>query len=244
MSSGADSLRDWGAIPGDPLITYSHGVNARSVAEWALASILYFFRDFDLYTANAANGKYERRWARELSGRSLLVLGAGAAGSELAVIASSLGMHTTGVSSSGEAVVGFDRVVDSTRLDEVLPDADIAVVLLPLSAETRGFMNESRIRRLKPGSLLIAASRGGIVDERAVLAALDRKHLCGAVFDVLEEEPLPPDSRLWSHSRTLVTPHVAGTTDRFMEHTAAIIAKIWRALSSRDTARISYFVYD
>jgi phosphoglycerate dehydrogenase-like enzyme len=228
-ASGPDPLRDWPALPGNPLVTYSRGVNARSVAEWCLAAILHFYRDFDHYGRAAGERRWDRRWARELSGDTLVVLGAGSAGSELARLASALGMRTVGVSLDGAPLPGFDQVFPPEETDRILPEGDVTVILLPLTPETRGSFGVDRIESLKEGSLLLVASRGGIVFETGVVDAVRRGRLRGAAFDVFGQEPLPADSQLWRVPGILVTPHVAGTTDRFMERTARILETIVKA---------------
>jgi len=200
------------------------------MAEWVLAAVLHFYRDLDHYARSSVQGQWDRLWARELSGATLVVLGAGAAGSETARLASALGMRTVGVSLEGVPLPGFDEMRSSQETDLVLPEGDVTVVLLPLTSATRGSFGSRRVEALREGSILVVASRGGIVDEGAVLAAVREGRLRGAAFDVFAEEPLPPDSLLWREPGILVTPHVAGTSDRFMEHTIRILATIWEAL--------------
>jgi len=241
-ASGPDHLQGWPPIAGQPLITYARGVNARSMAEWVLASILYFHRDLDHYVERARGPagpeapRWDRRWARELSGARLLVVGAGSAGAEAARLAGALGLATVGVSRSGSPREPFHQMVPMAELEPELARADVTLVLLPLTQGTRGSFHAERIRRLKPGSLLLVASRGGIVDENAVLEAVRDGRLRGAAFDVVAQEPLPDASPLWQEPRILVTPHVAGTTDRFMEHTARIVTRIWGAAFTRPHA--------
>ena len=258
-ASGPDRLQDWPPIAGRPLVTYARGVNARSMAEWVLASILYFYRDLDHYLdrarrpadpAGLETPRWDRRWARELSGARLLVVGAGSAGAEAARLAGALGLTTVGVSRSGSPREPFHHMVPMAELESELAQADVTLVLLPLTQGTqgtqgtRGSFHAERIRRLKPGSLLLVASRGGIVDERAVLDAVRGGRLRGAAFDVVAQEPLPDASPLWQEPHILVTPHVAGTTDRFMEHTARIVARIWGAAFARPHAEtLSPYLY-
>ncbi len=243
-SSGPDPLHDWPILPGRPLITYSRGVNARSIAEWAIGAILHFRRDFDRYLLQAAERRWERQWAKELTGSRLVVVGAGSAGSEVALLARALGMETVGISRSGRELPGFDRIRTDDELDAALASADVAVVLLPLTDKTRGSFGEERIRTLPADSLLLVASRGGIVDEDAVAAAVREGRLRGAAFDVFAEEPLPDDSLLWREPGVLVTPHVAGTTDRFMAHTARILETIWQAVyETPDPEALAPFMY-
>jgi len=159
----------------------------------------------------------------------MVVLGAGAAGAEAARLASALDLHTIGVSRSGRPLPGFDRMVRSEQVDMVWGLGDVTVVLLPLTPQTRGSIGAERIVRLKAGSLLLVVSRGGIVDEQVVVQAVRSGHLAGAAFDVFSQEPLPADSPLRRDPRILLTPHVAGTTDRFMERAAVIVEEIWRS---------------
>ena len=234
MSSGPDHITGWRILDHVPLVTCSRGVNARSMAEWVLAVLLHFQRDLDLCTRaqwdpEARSARWERRWARELSGQHMVVWGAGSVAGQLAPLARSLGLRLTGISRSGDPVAGFDAVISADSVDEALASADVLVVLLPLSPATRGIVSAERLARLPEGSLLIAASRGGVVDEAAALRGVREGHLRGAAFDVFEEEPLPDDAPHWQEPGVLVTPHVAGTTDRFMEHVGAIVEEIWEA---------------
>ena len=234
MSSGPDHITGWRILDHVPLITCSRGVNARSMAEWVLAALLHFQRDLDLYTRaqwdpEARARRWERRWARELSEQHMVVWGAGSVARELAPMARALGLRVTGVRRSGGGADGFDAVVTPGGLDKVLPTADVLVVLLPLGPGTRGVVSADRLARLPEGSLLIAASRGGVVEETAALRGVREGHLRGAAFDVFEEEPLPDDAPHWREPGVLVTPHVAGTTDRFMDHVGAIVEEIWEA---------------
>lgn len=244
LASGPDPFAGWVPIMGDPLLTYSRGVNARSVAEWCLGAILYLVRDFGPYTRGAPEGRWERRWARELGGCRLLVLGAGSAGEELAKLASALGLHTAGVSRSGTPRAGFDRMVRREDRESVWGEADVTVVLLPRGRGTLGMIGKERIEGLKPGSLLVVASRGGIVDEEALLEAVRSGHLAGAALDVFAEEPLSADSPLRHEPRILLTPHVAGTTDRFMERNAEVLTHIWlRWFQGKDPGGIDVYRY-
>jgi phosphoglycerate dehydrogenase-like enzyme len=241
-SSGPDPFVGWGPLPGDPLRTCSRGANARSTAEWIIGAILHFHRDFGHYVRSSDEGKWERRWARELRGRTMVVLGAGAAGAEAARLASALDLRTFGVSRSGRPLPGFDRMVRSDQVDMVWGLGDVTVVLLPLTQQTRGSIGAERIVRLKAGSLLLVVSRGGIMDEQVVVQAVRSGHLAGAAFDVFSQEPLPADSPLRRDPRILITPHVAGTTDRFMERVQDLLGRLPADCSMDDVVYHLYVI--
>jgi phosphoglycerate dehydrogenase-like enzyme len=123
-------------------------------------------------------------------------------------------------------------VVDASRLDDVLEQADWVVVVLPRTPQTRGMFDANRFARLKPGAMLVNASRGGIVDERAMLVALRDGRLAGAALDVFDAEPLPPDSVWWSEPGVFVTPHVAGLTPDYRAHVEHIVTENLRRFLS------------
>jgi phosphoglycerate dehydrogenase-like enzyme len=120
------------------------------------------------------------------------------------------------------------RDVDLARplseVAELLVDADYLAVCLPLTNETRGFVNADLLAHLKPGAVLVDISRGGVVRSDDVISALDNGHLRGAALDVFERQPLPPDSILWSRDDVLITPHVSGTTPFYLERALEVFA--------------------
>ena len=117
----------------------------------------------------------------------------------------------------------FQEVVTLDELNEVLPQADVVVVTLPLTEKTRYLLDESRFARMKPGALLVNMARGAIVDTDALVAALKSGHLSGAVLDVFEEEPLSADSELWDLENVLITPHNSFVSDRVQRRMTQVI---------------------
>jgi phosphoglycerate dehydrogenase-like enzyme len=111
------------------------------------------------------------------------------------------------------------------HLGEVLSGADYVVVVLPLTAETRGLVDATAIRQIKKGAVLVNAARGGIVDEDALLHALRSGALAGVMLDVFDAEPLPPDSPWWGERNAFVTPHVAGLAPRYLEQVLDIVVR-------------------
>lgn len=156
-----------------------------------------------------------RRWGHypvaELSGRTLLIVGLGQIGAEVARLAAAFGMRVVGLNRTGSGdhpyVEELDRI---DALGDRLPEADAIVISLPLTPQTTGLLNATAIARIKPGATLVNIGRGGVLDEPALIDALRSERLAGAALDVFATEPLAADSPLWDLPNVLVSPHTAG----------------------------------
>jgi phosphoglycerate dehydrogenase-like enzyme len=118
----------------------------------------------------------------------------------------------------------FTRLYPFQAVKSMVKECDFVVILLPLTPETRGIFGEEEIRAMKPGSYLIVVSRGGIVDETALIAALTDKTLAGAVLDVFNREPLPVENPLWKLPNVILTPHVSGFSPNYKERAGMMFA--------------------
>ncbi|MCX6055065.1 MAG: D-2-hydroxyacid dehydrogenase [Chloroflexi bacterium] len=118
----------------------------------------------------------------------------------------------------------FHRLYPIEAIQPMMKDCDYVVITLPLTPETKGLFGEEQIRAMKPGSYLILVSRGGILDETALVGALNDHHLAGAAIDVFAHEPLPPESRLWKTPNLIITPHVSGFSPRYKERAGEMFA--------------------
>lgn len=158
-----------------------------------------------------------RRWAPfnadRLGGRTLGILGAGSIGRAIARAAKGFGMRVTGVNRSGKPVAGVDRIYRRSALRALLREADVVVLVLPLTPKTRGIIGEAELRAMKPSAWLVNIGRGALVDEAALLRALQERWIAGAILDVFAREPLPPEHPLWGLPNVVVTPHIAGPSD-------------------------------
>jgi len=155
-----------------------------------------------------------KRWAPDsIAGKNLLVVGMGAIGAEVAAVASAFGLHVDGVARSTAAPrAGAPGVAGIRDLPGLLSGAHFVVNLLPLTAETESFWNAERFAAMKQGATFLNASRGGTVDEKALLRGLGRRRPGFAILDVFREEPLPPEHPLRGRDDVWVTPHVAGVS--------------------------------
>ena len=198
-------------------VTNGRGLHGVPIAEYVMAAMVMLQSDITGFV----RAQWEKKWARRpvgtLQGRTLGILGLGAIGTDVAVRAAAFGMRVRGVSRSGGVVPGCAIVRTPDRLREVLAECDFVAVTLPLTGETRAMVNDDAFGAMKRGAYLVNVSRGGVVDERAMIRALTSRRLAGACVDVFETEPLPADSPLWSMRNVILTPHIAGMREDYVE---------------------------
>lgn len=210
--AGVDGWLGGAPLPADILLTRSAESFGPMIAEWALARMFAVQQQL----LPLAQAQAERRWAPldpvPLAGTRALLVGAGDIGAAIARRLVALDVRVTAVSRSG---VARDPALGAVRTPEALPalvaDADWIVVTLPLTPETRGLVSGAVLARAR-GAVLVNAGRGAVVEESAIVPALDAGHLRAAALDVFEEEPLPAGSPLWGDPRVLVSPHISGLT--------------------------------
>ena len=204
-------------------LTTSSGSTAEPIAQTAVAGLLLLARNFPRWLAGQRRHVWDPMRApdfpRDLKGQTVLILGLGKVGREIARLVRVLGLHVIGVKRSARRPDDpVDELHSPERLPELLPKCDWLIIACPLTAETRGLVDAERIARLPKGARVINIARGEVVDEPALIAALGSGHLGGAYLDVFEKEPLPADSPLWDMPTVLVSPHncsaAAGNDDR------------------------------
>jgi phosphoglycerate dehydrogenase-like enzyme len=218
----------------DVLLTNSAGIYAEPLAEWAVAAVLHFARGLDL----AAGGKRDGRWSyeemaafghplREVAGSTIGIVGYGGIGRAIGRRAAALGMRVLAVRSRpGHGVPEeADEVVGSDGLSDVLARSHYVVLSLPETSSTAGLIGASELGRMRPDSVLLNLSRGGIVDEEALVETLRAGRIRGVALDVFLEEPLPADSPLWTLDNVLITPHAGAISPRFWERETGLMAR-------------------
>ncbi len=224
-------------------VTNASGVHTIPIAEHVLGLLLALAHRFP----SAFRHQATRHWGqqdiwnepirpRELRGSTLLVIGLGAIGAAVAGLARSLGMRVLAVTRSGRAAPGLAaRVVPSSALDSLLPEADFLVLAAPETLETRHLIDAARLARMKPSAYLVNVARGSLVDEAALVAALRDRRIAGAALDVVSEEPLPESSPLWTLENCFISPHLSGASDSLWERQAELLMdNLDRWFSGRD----------
>ena len=159
---------------------------------------------------NQSKSLWDKKLLVSAAGATLAVIGFGRIGAEVGRLAKAVGLKVIGVRTHPQPSEHADEVVGTDRLHDALGKADFVLNVLPLTEETRGLFNAEVIATMKPGACLINTGRGHIVEENALVAAIESGRLGGAVLDVFATEPLPPESPLWTLENVVITPHTAG----------------------------------
>ena len=215
------------------------GANAQAVAEYVIAAAMLLLRNAYHATADVAAGQWPRAAlsnGRELAGTTLGLIGFGGIGRLTGRLGRALGMQAIGFDpqSPVSASVWRDEDTRPRALDEVIREADVVSLHVPLTAQTRNLMDASRIATMKQGAILVNTARGGVVDEVALAAALREGRLGGAALDVFAQEPLPAGSPLAGCPNLLLTPHIAGVTRESNRRVSSLVAdKVAAVLGGR-----------
>ncbi|QRV13410.1 D-2-hydroxyacid dehydrogenase [Haloterrigena salifodinae] len=210
----------------DVVLTNSTGIHDRWVGETVAGYLLSFARRLHDHVAN----QQERRWDQPewdegftLSGTTACVLGTGTLGSGVAEVLGSLGVRVTGVRRSAAPVPGFEEVYATEDLLEAVADADFVIVTLPLTDETRHLVDADVFEAMRGDAYFVNVGRGPVVDEAALIDALESGTIEGAALDVFETEPLPEESPLWELDEVIVTPHCAAFTEDYFRAIGDIV---------------------
>ncbi len=241
-TSGIDHARDSALWSGDTTITTLGGISPAPLAEWVMMMVLahaHHLRTTEHLQAERRWPTRAERWSqlmpRDLRSATLGIVGYGRIGHALAARARAFEM-TVVATRRDPGTRPADRhgslphipdvtVLPSTALHELLGRSDYVALTVPLTAETRGMIGVEALAATKQGAVLINASRGGVVNEAALLAALDEDRIDMVASDVFDHEPLSADSPWWSHPRSVVTPHVAGFAPDYEDAVTALFTE-------------------
>ncbi len=220
------SLREHGVI-----LTNSRGVSAPNMAEHAIGMMVALARRFPRLMREQAVHSWRdedtHREVRELGEETLLIIGTGEIGSQIASRAAAFGMRVEGLRrrALAETLPNFARIWLRDELSEALSGADHVVATLPDTPDTRGLLDAAAFAACKPGAMIYNIGRGAVIDTQALVAALQSGHLGGAGLDVTEPEPLPADSPLWDLENVLITAHTSGASPRYWERQEALVSE-------------------
>ncbi len=247
-SAGVDHLLDQPVIKAEGvLLTTSSGIHATNMAEYVFMMMLAFGHRLPTMIRHQANAdwplehKFSTYVPHELRGSTVGIVGYGSIGREVARLAHAFGMEVLATKrdvrqpaepdsfilpDTGDAEgIYFNRLYPPEALYSMVRDCDFVVLTVPLTESTRGLVNAEVFEAMKSTGYLINVGRGGVVDEAALLHALQEGQIAGAAMDVFEAEPLPPDNPLWKQPNLIISPHIAGNSDDYNRKAAQVFVE-------------------
>jgi phosphoglycerate dehydrogenase-like enzyme len=210
VGAGADGILSAPDLPAHVKITRAVEPGlGRSMAQFVSLQILRHFRDLPKMEHQHAAGVWKRLPVPDARQVTVGIMGLGSIGAVVADVVAALGFNVIGWTRAGARPSTVPVFAGEAAIDDFLGRCNYLVCLLPITAQTSGLLNRTRLAKLPKGAFFINVARGGIVVEDDLLALVNERHLSGAAVDVFATEPLPPASPFWSHDRILVTPHIA-----------------------------------
>ena len=214
LGAGVDKLMALRLPPALQVVRLHDAGMAVQMAEYVCHALIRFFREFDAYARQQAEGQWKPRPPHVRSDFPVGIMGLGALGARVARAVQAFDFPVLGWSRTRRDVDGVRCYAGEAELGDFLQATRMLVCLLPLTDDTRGILNRATLEQLQLGSYLINVARGALVVENHLRNLLDEGHLAGATLDVFEEEPLPPDHWLWTQPFVTITPHISAMTMR------------------------------
>lgn len=218
-SAGIDRHRDTEIWRTKVIITGVSGIHATPIGEFVLGLMLMFAKDIPQSFQMKQKRQWQRYLPRTLHGKTVGIVGLGHIGREVARLAKAFGMKVIATRRSAKAegkAKNVDLLLPRDRTKELLNASDYVILTLPLTPETHNIIGAEEFKAMKSSAYIINIGRGSLIDEEALIRALDEKCIAGAGLDVTAIEPLPAESRLWDFENVILTPHIAGGMEDYM----------------------------
>ena len=212
------------------VLSNNRAVHGPAIADHAMAMLLSLTRNLNYY----AKSQKQAKWARggdsgksiALQGKTMLVVGLGGIGTEIAQRANGFGMKVIGTRRSDRPSPDYVKRVGKPKdLLAMLPEADVVALAVPLTDETKNMLNKAAFDAMKPGAYLINIARGKVVNTDAMMKALKSGRLAGACLDVTDPEPLPANHELWKQANVIITPHIASHSEVTNKRRSALLVE-------------------
>jgi phosphoglycerate dehydrogenase-like enzyme len=210
LTAGMEGWLGLPDLPAGLTLTCARGTHRVQMPENILGAIFHLTKSYGAIALDQKEHRWRRRVSETLAGTTLGILGLGVIGQELARKAAALEMRVIGTRKSPAPLPHVEQVYGPDGTDEVLAASDWVLLLLPVTPETRGFMNAARLKRMKPSAHLLNFGRGELVVDADLVEAVKARTIAGAVLDVFTTEPLPAEHPFWSTEGILVLPHIGG----------------------------------
>jgi phosphoglycerate dehydrogenase-like enzyme len=201
------------------IITGASGIHATPIGEFVMGLMLMFAKNTPLSFKMMQTREWLRYSPGTLRGKTVGIIGLGHIGAEVARLAKAFGMRVIATRQSakaGDKAKNVDLLLPAGRMKELLAQSDYVVLTLPLTPETTRIIGEAELKAMKPTAYIMNIGRGPLIDQDALIKALEEKRIAGAGLDVMVPEPLPKDSRLWGFDNVILSPHVSGGMEDYM----------------------------
>jgi phosphoglycerate dehydrogenase-like enzyme len=223
LGTGVDNIIDLPSLNPEVLVTNIRGIHGPPMSEATLAYMLSLTRDMPRVVHGQDKSTWERWPAALMDGKTVGILGVGVIAEHLAPMCKAFNMTVIGITSGPRQAKGFDRMVHRDDLLKLAHELDYLVVLIPLDKDTHNIIGQKLLAAMKPTAYVINMARGGVVDENALMKALEAGQIAGAALDVYAQEPLPPDSPLWKTKNLQCFPHQGGYSEGYEDRAMPII---------------------
>ncbi|MGO9947443.1 MAG: D-2-hydroxyacid dehydrogenase [Steroidobacteraceae bacterium] len=241
-TAGTDGILKLAALRAEVTVTSTRGMHGPQVSELVFLQMLALLRDFPRILRNQATQFWER-WPQPLLwGKTIVIVGVGAIAEALAPRCKAFGMTVYGISSSPRKPEGFDEVFARDEIQRGAALADFLVLIVPHTPQTEKLINAAVIAAMKPDAYLINVARGGVLDEGALRNALHERRLAGAALDVFREGSLSADHPLWREEKVIITPHIGGMSDIYLDQAYPIVRDNLRNFLAGDFAAMKNIV--
>lgn len=242
LTTGTDAILRLPSLRAEVTVTSTRGMHGPQMSELVFLQMLALLRDFPRMQRNQAVHAWQR-WPQPLLwGKTVVIVGIGAIAEVLAPRCKGFGMTVYGVSGTIRRPEGFDEVFARDNLQRAAALADFLVLIVPYTPQTEKLIDASVIAVMKPSAYLINVARGGVLDEHALLAALQEQRLAGAALDVFRETPLPPDHPLWQEKKIIITPHIGGMSAIYLDQAYPIVRDNLRKFLAGETRAMTNIV--
>jgi D-2-hydroxyacid dehydrogenase (NADP+) len=240
LSSGTDRIASLLAERTGVILTSARGTHGAAVSEMAVLLMLALARHLPLAIRNQDRHVWTRVPGTLLCGKTVGIAGMGVIGTQIAALSKALGMRTVGFGSTEMAVKYLDMFSRYSQLPDIVGELDILVLVTPLRPDTVGMIDRTIFEAMKRTAVLINVGRGAVVNENDLIAALREHLIAGAAIDAFSEEPLPATSPLWSLDNVILTPHIGGDHDRYVESVLpVIVSNLGLLLGGRDMEMVN-----
>jgi phosphoglycerate dehydrogenase-like enzyme len=222
LATGVDYIVNLPSLRKDVLLTSTRGIHGPQMSEIAFLLMLSLNRNFPQIVRNQDQGTWERWPTRLLYRKKLGILGMGVIGEEIAKKAKAFGMKVYGIDIVKRKIEAVDYFSGPDEILKVVAEIDYFIIVAPYTPQTYKTVNAKVLSSMKPTAFLINIARGELVDEDALINALNSRKIAGAALDVFCQEPLPKDHPFWKMKNVIVTPHVGGMSDIYVEQALSI----------------------